>query len=110
MVDTPKVVFTKTMDKSPWQNTTLATGDLDEEVRKLKESGPGDIILYGGSGLASSMASRNLIDEYFLFINPVTLGAGKGLPVFSDRLKLQYVRSIAFPCGIVLLNYKKLSS
>jgi dihydrofolate reductase len=46
MIDTPKVVFTKTLDKSEWVNTVLAKGDLTEEVNKLKAQNGNDIIVY----------------------------------------------------------------
>ena len=36
LIDTPKVVFTKTLNKSRWINTDIATGDLIEEVSKIK--------------------------------------------------------------------------
>ncbi|MGI0000302.1 MAG: hypothetical protein ACRD6Q_03680 [Nitrososphaeraceae archaeon] len=48
MIETPKIVFTKTLDKSEWINTELATGDLKDEITKLKsQDGGGDIIVYG---------------------------------------------------------------
>ena len=48
MIETPKVVFTKTLKKSQWINTDIATGDLTEEITKLKSQGSKDIIVYGG--------------------------------------------------------------
>ena len=41
-------MFTRTLDESPWEHTTLAKGDLAEEVRRLKAARGGDIIAYGG--------------------------------------------------------------
>ena len=109
MVDTQKVVFTRTLDKSPWRNTTLAKGKLEDEIFKLKDRDGGDIILYGGAGFVSEMVKYNLIDDYFLFINPVALGNGRGLPVFPVRTALKLAESKAFDCGIVMLHYKKFS-
>ncbi len=107
MVDTTKVVFTKTLDASPWRNTSLAKGSLEEETAKLKNMDGGDIILYGGSEMVSNMIEHNLIDDYYLFINPVALGEGKGIPVFRKLRKLTLVQTIGYKCGIVLLQYKK---
>jgi len=114
MVDKPKVVFTKTLDKSKWENTTIAKGDLAEEITKLKKSSSSsdsgqvkDIIVYGGASFVSSLVKNNLIDEYHLFINPAAIG--KGLSIFStlnDQLNLKLVKSIGFGCGIVLNYYE----
>ncbi len=105
--DTHKVVFTKTLDKSAWDNTVLAKGDLVDEVNKLKKQDGKDIIAYGGAGFVSSLISKNLIDEYHLFINPAAIG--KGMPIFKEvekKLNLQLVQARPFACGIVLLCYK----
>ncbi len=108
MIDTPKVVFTRTLEKSEWKNTTLAKGDLTEEVNKLKnQNSKGDIIVYGGAGFVSSLIKNNLIDEYYLFINPTAIG--KGLEIFGsleDKMKLKLIKSQSFECGIVVNHYK----
>lgn len=54
MIETPKVVFTKTLKISKWANTVLATGDLKDEIMKLKSESGKDIIVYGGATQASS--------------------------------------------------------
>ncbi len=105
---TPKVVFTKTLEKSDWDDTTLATGDLTEEVNKLKSQEGGDLIAYGGGTFVSSLIKAGLVDEFHLFINPAAIGTG--MPIFhelSARQNLTLKQSIAFPCGVVLLCYTK---
>jgi len=107
MVDYPKVVFTKTLNKSEWKNTTLAKGNLSEEVNSLKNQSGKDIIVYGGAGFVSSLIKENLIDEYYLFINPTVIG--KGMEIFNkveDKMKLKLVNSFAFKCGIVVNKYE----
>jgi len=107
MVDTPKVVFTKTLTRSEWDNTTLATGDITEEVNKLKRQGGKDIIVYGGAGFVSSLIKEGLIDEYHLFLNPAALG--KGMPIFQELggvRQFTLARTIPSDCGIVVLVYK----
>jgi len=107
MVETPKIVFTKTLNKSEWPNTEIATGDLKEEITNLKSQEGGDIIVYGGASFDSSLIKENLIDEYYLFINPVAIGNGK--TIFGDLKevrKLSLVESIAFDSGTVLLHYE----
>ncbi len=107
MIETPKIVFTKTLTKSEWPNTEIATGDLIEEITKLKSQEGGDIIVYGGASFDSSLIKENLIDEYYLFVNPVAIGNGK--TIFKDLKeirKLSLIESIAFDSGIVLLHYE----
>ena len=110
MVDTPKVVFTKTLDKSTWNNTTLAKGNLAEEIDNLKKSrnyGSKDIIVYGGAGFVSSLIKEGLIDEYHLFVNPTAIGNGMTIFKSLDRTqKFSAIQSIFYSCGINGLSYK----
>ncbi len=107
MIETPKVVFTKTLNKSKWINTDIATGDLTDEIIKLKSRNGRDMVVYGGASFDSSLIKSGLIDEFHLFINPVVIG--NGLTIFKDLNEIQkftMVKSIAFDCGIVLLHYE----
>lgn len=107
MMETPKVVFTKTLNKSEWINTELATGDLKDEINRLKNRDGGDIIVYGGASLDSSLIKEKLIDEFYLFVNPVAIGNGKTIfKDLSEIQKLTLIESIAFDSGIVLLHYE----
>jgi dihydrofolate reductase len=102
-----KVVFTKTLTGSVWNNTTLATGDLAEEVNKLKQQEGKDIIVYGGSSFVTNLIKEGLIDEFHFFINPVALGHGE--PVFgglADYKQLSLKESVVFPSGIINVHYQ----
>jgi dihydrofolate reductase len=104
---THKVVFTKTLAQSDWENTVLAKGDLADEIMSLKKQPGGDIIAYGGGTFVSALIKANLIDEYHLFINPTAIG--RGMSIFEgleNRLDLKLKSSISFPCGIVVLRYE----
>ncbi|MCM4158924.1 dihydrofolate reductase [Antarcticibacterium flavum] len=108
----PKVVFSHTLsdkdaEKERWPHTKIATGDLVEEVRALKEETGGDMIVYGGANFISNLLKDGLIDDYYLFINPVAISAG--LPIFHNLkrdLKLSLAESRGFDCGIVVNRYK----
>jgi dihydrofolate reductase len=107
MVETPKVVFSKTLQKSEWNNTKLAKGNLADEINHLKKQSGKDIIVYGGSGFVSNLIAENLIDEYLLFINPAAIG--NGMTIFKSlkaKQSLQLKKSITFDCGIVVLHYE----
>ncbi len=105
--DTPKVVFSKTLDESEWDNTVLAKGDLVDEITKLKNQAGQDIIAYGGATFDSDLIKHGLIDEFHLFVNPAAIG--NGMAIFKevdDKQNLRLVKSIPFDCGIVLLHYE----
>ncbi|GAB4160390.1 MAG: dihydrofolate reductase family protein [Candidatus Promineifilaceae bacterium] len=105
--DTPKVVFTRTLDRSEWANTVLARGDLVEEITRLKNQPGADIIAYGGATFVSDLIKHGLIDEFHLFINPTAIGSGMAIFKELDRQQaFRLVSTRAFDCGIVLLNYE----
>jgi dihydrofolate reductase len=110
--DTNKVVFTKTLDNAEpstmgWHNTVLAKGDLADEIATLKNQHGKDIIAYGGATFVSALIKYGLIDEFHLFINPTAIG--NGMTIFNEldsKQNLVLVKSSAFDCGIVVLNYE----
>ena len=107
MIEIPKVVFTKTLNKSKWINTDIATGDLTDEIMKLKSREGKDMVVYGGASFDSSLIKLGLIDEFLLFINPVAIG--NGMTIFKDLNEIQkfnMVKSLAFDSGEVLLHYE----
>lgn len=103
----PKIIFTKTLKKSIWDNTEIANGDLVEEINKLKAQNGNDIIVYGGGTFVTSLINARLIDEFHLFINPTAIGNGmtifKGLDK-NQSFKLKTVKQ--FDCGISLICYE----
>jgi dihydrofolate reductase len=107
LTDTPKVVFSKTLDQSEWDNTVLAKGDLTAEITKLKNQDGQDIIAYGGATFVSALIKNGLIDEFHLFINPAAIGSG--MPIFKElghNLPMTLIKSTAFDCGIIALHYE----
>jgi dihydrofolate reductase len=92
--------------KSQWVNTALATGDLRDEILRLKSENGKDIIVYGGATFDSSLIKAGLIDE-FLFINPAAIGSR--MAIFKDISELQkftMIKTTPFDCGIVELQYQ----
>lgn len=104
---TPKIVFTKTMDKSIWENTEIANGELVKEVTNLKNKAGKDIIAYGGGTFVSALIKHKLIDELHLFVNPSAIG--NGMPIFKELTTMQKFNVFdvkKFDCGIIALIYK----
>jgi dihydrofolate reductase len=103
----PKIVFSKTLMRVNWENTTIK--DNIGEVKKLKLDNDRDILIFGSANLASSFINCKLIDEFRIMINPILLGRGN--PLFKsldERLKLKILRTRSFHSGNVLLYYKPL--
>lgn len=104
---TPKVVFSKTIHQSIWNNTTMANGDLVEEINVLKNMEGQDIIVYGGGTFVSALIKNKLIDELHLFINPTAIG--NGMPIFKELAAMQAFNVLHvkhFDCGIIVLTYQ----
>ncbi|PST84151.1 deaminase [Pedobacter yulinensis] len=106
--ETPKIVFTKTLQESPWAYTTVSAGDVATEIGQLKSREGGDIMAYGGRQFVASLLRAQLVDELNLFVNPTAIGRGQA--IFAElegyaAFSLQQV--IRFDCGIVLLQYVK---
>jgi len=101
-----KVVVSTTMGGVEKDKTTIISEDVISRVAALKETEGQQIIMFGSPGLVHTLT--NLIDEYWLFVNPVLLG--EGIPMFkniNERIKLKLVENTAFKCGVVCLHYVK---
>ena len=101
----PKVVFSTTL-QSVVGNTMLATGDVGEEVARLKEQ-PGKNIAVGGAGLAATCLRLGLIDECRLFVSPVLLGGGTPyFPAQEEPMNLELIETQTFGSRVVYLCYR----
>lgn len=109
LTEIPKVIFTKTLGNSEWPDTTLAKGEIVDEVNKLKTDAGGDIMVYGGDSFVASLMKHDLIDEYYMSVNPVDIE--NGLPILSElegKQNITLVKSKTFDCGmIILLQYQQ---
>jgi dihydrofolate reductase len=103
----PKVVFSRTLDKVSWSNTTLVKGDPAAEVQKMKNQPGADMVILGSGSIVSQLAREGLIDQYQIALNPVVLGRGKTMFEGVDRkLSLKLTRSRIFGNGNVFLCYE----
>jgi dihydrofolate reductase len=103
-----KVVISRTMSGQGLNKTTVISDNIPAQISELKEREGGEIIMFGSPGASHTLMQHNLIDDYWLFVNPVMLG--QGIPVFKDvneRINLRLVESKAFACGVIGLHYIK---
>ena len=103
--EVPKVVYSRTLERVG-ENATLVRDVVPEEVRALKAQPGGDMTL-GGAKLAATFERLGLVDEYRLYLNPVSIGRGRPLFPRDTRLSLDLVETRAFGNGVVLLRYER---
>jgi dihydrofolate reductase len=103
IVNHRKISFSRTEKILPGRKLEVENGDLATVVQSLKNQPGKDILVYGGADFVSSLVSLNLIDEYYLIVNPIAIGSG--LSIFKERKILELESSMAFKHGKVLNKY-----
>ena len=108
-----KVVLSGTMKGAELTNTTIISDSLSDSIHEIKQSRPAsggsgsdEILLFGSPTATHSLIQQNLIDGYWLFVNPVILG--QGIPLFAgikDEIKLRLLTTRQFSSGVTELNY-----
>ena len=106
-----KVVLSKTMqDAGPiaigLTNTKIISDNLSDRINEIKHQAGKDILLFGSPTATHSLIQLNLIDGYWLFVNPIILG--QGIPLFvdiKDKIILKLLTTRPFNCGVTELNY-----
>jgi dihydrofolate reductase len=104
----PKYVVSSTIENPEWTNTTVLTGNLAEEVTKLKDAHEGDIVVHGSAQLAQWLLEHDLVDELRLMVFPVVLGTGKRIfGETSDKKRLRLADSKVVGDGVVILRHER---
>jgi len=104
-----KYIVTGTLKETPWgtwENAHPLSGNLADEIERLKAQPGRDMVIYGSGSIVRELTERGLIDEYRLIVNPVVLG--KGIPLFggtSGRIHLELREAKVFPSGAIALTY-----
>jgi dihydrofolate reductase len=101
-----KIVFTKTLQQSEWNNSKLVKTSIAREIASLKQQPGKEMIIYGSGKIVAALMQLNMIDEYQLWIHPVILGKGK--PFFGklrDNIGIKLVSTTTFSSGVVMMRY-----
>jgi dihydrofolate reductase len=101
-----KVVLSKTMKGAGLANTTIISDNLSERINEIKQQPGEEILVFGSPTATHSLIQQNLVDGYWLFVNPVILG--EGIPLFTDikeQVKLKLLTSRQFTNGVTELDY-----
>lgn len=104
----PKFVASRTLEEPlKWENSTLLTGDVAEEVTKLKEQSGGDLMVIGSGDFAQTLMREGLVDEVQIMVHPLVLGSGKRL--FGDgspKIPLRLEDTKTTTTGVLILRYQ----
>lgn len=101
-----KLVVSKTLQGADLTNTTIISHNLATHINEIKQQVGAEILLFGSPTATHSLFEENLIDGYWLFVNPIILG--QGIPLFkdiNDRIKLNLLTSRTFSSGVTELSY-----
>jgi dihydrofolate reductase len=105
-VPKPKVVFSSTLASVDW-NSRLASGDVGDELERMRSEIDGDLDI-GGPTLAAEFIRRDLVDEYRLVVHPVILGDGTPFfPNLERPIGLRLRETHRFASGVVYLGYAR---
>jgi len=103
-----KYVASRRPRKLDWKNSTLLSGDVVEEIRKLKQTAGPELQVHGSADFIQTLLKNDLVDELWLKIFPVTLGAGKRL--FGEGTSpaaFKVVKSMTSPSGVIVASYQR---
>ena len=101
-----KIVLSKTLQPATLVNTTIISDNIFVQINEIKRQSGSEILVFGSPSATHSLIQQNLIDGFWLFVNPVILG--QGIPLFLEtphKTKLQLLSTQQFKCGVTELNY-----
>ena len=102
-----KIVFSKTLSEAKWKNTRIMKGNLEEEVKKLKEISAKNITILGSGSIVNQLAEKGLIDVFMIMVHPIAISNGTPfLKDISKNIQLELTKTKSFPNGPVLLCYQ----
>lgn len=102
-----KVVLSRTMSEKGLVNTTVIGSHLSRNIHRIKEQEGKNILIFGSPAASRSLLNEGLVDEFWLFVNPVLLG--QGMPMFkglTSATNLKLLDSRTFGCGVIALHYE----
>ena len=102
-----KLVLSRTMKGRDLSNTTIISDNLSDRINEIKQQEGSEVLVFGSPSATHALMQQNLIDGYWLFVNPIILG--EGIPLFKgipEKTKLNLLPPTRqFACGVTELNY-----
>ncbi|WP_149261066.1 dihydrofolate reductase family protein [Actinomadura sp. K4S16] len=100
-----KYVFSSKLERADWNNSVIVRGDVVSEVRKLKEEGGGDLVVFGHGQLSHTLLEHGLLDRLRFAVHPVVVGRPLGAVRKNPKTPLTLVGTHSRESGVVVLNY-----
>lgn len=103
-----KIVVSNTMMGRQKDKTTFIGGEVVEQLKEIKQREGKDILIFGSPSVVRLLMEENLIDDYWLFVNPIILG--QGISMFAkvaDKIELVHQATKNFPCGVTALHFAR---
>jgi len=106
----PKYVFSSTLRKADWSNSSIVKGDVVTEATKLKSQAGKDLVIYGHSLLAQALLAHHLLDELKLWIHPCFIGHGQLLFRDGEKANLKLVGQRTLATGVIVSSYQPVTA
>jgi dihydrofolate reductase len=101
----PKYVVSNSLETADWNNTTIVSGDVAQQLRDLRDATDGDLSISGSATLVRSLLAEGLVDELRLLVHPIVVGHGQRLFEDGATHPLELVSSETFSTGVLNLAY-----
>jgi dihydrofolate reductase len=101
-----KFVFSNTLEKAEWSNSSIISGDVAAQAAKLKQQDGNDLVIYGHGPLGQTLLEAGLLDELKLWIHPVLVGRRQLLFHEGDKTNLKLIATKTLGAGVVVLTYQ----
>ena len=104
-----KIVLSRTIKEIGQGNTTIISENISENINKIKQQDGKNILIFGSPSASNSILNEGLVDEFWIFVNPILLG--HGIPLFKDiseSVKLSLIETKTFDIGVIALHYTKI--
>ena len=105
-----KYVFSSTLGKADWNNTTIISGDVPAAVAELKQQDGQPLAMYGQGPLGQTLLEHRLLDELRFMIHPVFVGQGTLLFREVEKTAPRLVGTKTLDTGVVVLSYQPAGS
>lgn len=103
--DVAKYVVSSSLATAAWNNTTVVSGDVADQLRAIKEESPGDISVSGSATLVRWLLANGLLDELRLLVHPIAVGHGQRLFEGTPTHPLELVGHGVLATGVLNLTY-----
>jgi dihydrofolate reductase len=103
-----KYVASNTLKQARWNNSVLLKGNVEDQIRKIKQLDGPDIQVHGSANFIQTLLKNDLVDEFWLKLFPLTLGKGKRLfENGSIPARFRLIESDVTPAGVIVASYAR---